>query len=106
MLSFARAAKIAAAWVSVLSEDKAALDRENALALPYGWLFPWNARSFLDDRSKLEEALVGNVPIFVDRVNGELLVTGAHVTVWREAYEKSIPPARLLMRPEPIHWDA
>ncbi len=104
MLSFVQATRIAAAWVAAVTDDTAALDREQVVALPYGWIFPWNSQEFIADRSNWDASLIGNVPIFIDRVNGELLVTGTDLAAWREKYEESLPTARLLMRPEPIRW--
>ena len=112
MLTFSEARRIAEAWVDILTEGSAALDRERTLVKPYGWMFCWNSKAFLANRTMEESALVGNVPIFVDRVNGEVLRVGPFGTAgpdgvhWFAEYEASIPPARLKMTPEQPNWDS
>ena len=104
MLTFKQARRIAEAWIGVITDDQSAIVREGVRTLPYGWIFPWNSKEYLADTSKEENALVGNVPIFVDRVNGEVFVAGPVGLNWQERYEASIPPARLSMSPEQPDW--
>lgn len=112
MLTFSKARRLAEAWVDIVTNGGAALDRDLTLSKPYGWMFCWNSKEFLADRTVEENALVGNVPIFVDRVNGELLCvgpigsTGPRGVHWFSEYEASIPPARLQMSPEQPSWDS
>ncbi|WP_374673692.1 YrhB domain-containing protein [Ideonella sp.] len=106
MVTFVQARKIAEAWVDIVTNGGAAIDRERTKVKPYGWLFCWNSKKYLADRSQEEEALVGNVPIFVDRVNGEVFCAGPMSIDWFVEYEKTIPPARLSMRPEQPNWEA
>ncbi|GLS93880.1 hypothetical protein GCM10007918_11720 [Piscinibacter gummiphilus] len=105
MVTFVQARKIAEAWVDIVSDGSGTLDRERTKVKPYGWLFCWNSKTYLADRSRDEEALVGNAPIFVDRVNGEVYCPGPRSADWFSEYEKTIPPARLGMRPELPDWD-
>jgi hypothetical protein len=112
LVTFSKARRIAEAWIDIVTDGNAALDRDLTIAKPYGWLFCWNSKEFLADRTMEENALVGNVPIFVDRVNGELLCVGPVGSAgprgvrWFAEYEASIPPARLQMTPEQPHWES
>jgi hypothetical protein len=105
MVTFVHARKIAEAWVDILTDGNAAIDRSKTKTKPYGWLFCWNSKKYLSDPANEMEALVGNVPIFVDRVNGEVLFAGPAGIDWFAQYEASIPNARLLMTPELPVWD-
>lgn len=104
MLSFKKARKLAEAWVDIISEGNAAIDRELTQTRPYGWLFCWNSKKYLSDKENSDEWLVGNVPIFVDRVNAEIYAAGPAGIDWFSEYEASIPKARLEMKPEEPDW--
>ena len=104
MLSFKKARKIAESWVEIVTDGDAAIDRELTQTRPYGWLFCWNSKKYLSNRENTELRLVGNVPIFIDRVNGELYVAGPAGIDWFAEYEASIPSARLEMKPEEPDW--
>jgi hypothetical protein len=101
---FSAARKVAECWVSVATDGQAVLDRENVLALPYGWVFFYNSAEFIADRTRLEASLVGNVPILIDRVNGEVLVLGPRYDEQLREIELKLPPARLRMTPETPNW--
>ncbi|MFZ6758285.1 YrhB domain-containing protein [Undibacterium sp. Ji50W] len=105
MRTFVQARRIAEAWVEIMVGGDCAIDISKTKTKPYGWLFYWNSKKYLADPTNHMEALVGNVPIFVDRVNGEVLLAGPAGIDWFAKYEVSIPPARLLMTPEPAVWD-
>ena len=104
MLSFKQACKLAEVWVEIVTDGRAAIDKENIRTRSYGWLFPWNSKEYLADHSNFEASLVGNVPVFVDRFNGEIYVAGPAGIDWFAQYEASIPPARLKMTPELPSW--
>jgi hypothetical protein len=105
MVTFKQARRIAENWVDVVTDGGAAIDRSRTKTKPYGWLFCWNSKAYLATPSDPDAALIGNVPIFVDRVNGEVLAAGPMGIDWFEKYEASIPKARLAMTPEPANWD-
>ena len=100
MVSYSQARKIAEAWVEVMTNGGAAVYHARTRMKPYGWLFCWNSKQYLADPSNEEAALIGNVPIFVDRINGEVLCTSPRINEWFSQYEASIPKARLEMVPE------
>jgi hypothetical protein len=103
-MNFGEARKIAECWVSTVTDDQAILDRENTLALPYGWIFFYNSAQYIADRSKFEHALVGNVPILIDRVNGELRVLGPRYENRLREIESELPQACMRMTPETPAW--
>jgi hypothetical protein len=101
---FSAAKKIAECWISVVTDGQAVLDREKVLALPYGWVFFYNAPEFIADRTKIEFSLLGNVPILIERVNGELRVLSAQYEERLRELELELPAARLRMTPELPSW--
>jgi hypothetical protein len=103
-MNFDKARKIAECWVSTVTDDQAILDRENTLALPYGWIFFYNSAEYVADRIKLEDSLVGNVPILIDRVNGELRVLGPRYKDRLREIESELPQACMLMTPQAPAW--
>ncbi|WP_082524442.1 YrhB domain-containing protein [Pseudorhodoferax sp. Leaf274] len=103
-MNFGTARELAASWVSLATDGTAAIYREKTIALPYGWVFFYNSKEFLADPRKLEASLVGNVPILVDRINGELRVLGLRYTDRLKELERELPPASLQMKPELPRW--
>lgn len=103
-MNFSEARKIAECWVSIVTDDQAILDRANTLALPYGWVFFYKSAEYLDDRSKLEHALVGNAPILIDRINSEVRVLGSRYENRLQEIERELPQACMRMTPETPTW--
>ena len=68
MATFEQAQRLATSWVEVASEGQGALSGR-VLAKPYGWVFFWTSRASL--KAGVND-LIGNSPVFVDRVNLEL----------------------------------
>jgi hypothetical protein len=50
--------------------DELVIVDEQVVEVPGGWVFPYTTRGFLD--GDMEYAVVGNVPIFIDRKSGEM----------------------------------
>jgi len=103
-MNFDAAREIAATWIRMTTDGVAVMHRDKTIALPYGWVFFYNSPEFLADPSNFESALVGNVPILVDRVNGELRVLGLRYTDRLQELERDLPPACLHMKPEVPQW--
>jgi hypothetical protein len=101
-MTYKKAEQLAAAWVEICFDGKAALMLQHTITKPYGWVFFYQSRSFLETQDE-RQMLLGNAPIIVDRVNGEVVVTGTAKPVekYLEEYEAKIPPARLKMTPQP-----
>jgi hypothetical protein len=103
MLSFSIAQSLAAAWVNITTEGRAALVLSSTVAKPYGWVFFYLPSEYMRDPSNHLNQLAGNAPLLVDRINGEIRVLGtARPLEWYlSKYEETLPEAVLLMRPEP-----
>jgi hypothetical protein len=100
-MDFKKAAALATAWVDIVSEGKARIIREATIAKPYGWVFFYQSKDFLDNG--IEAAmLVGNAPIIVNRYTSELRVTG--IALGLDEYEKTLRPACLQGTPQTPSW--
>jgi hypothetical protein len=103
-MNFSEARQIAETWVKVTTGGQAVLYREKTLSLPYGWVFFYNSPTFIAEPTNVDTSLVGNVPILIERVNGELKVLGPRHQERLKQIEKELPPACLLMSPEQAKW--
>jgi hypothetical protein len=103
-MNFAMARQVAEAWVRAVSGDEASIWREKTQALPYGWVFFYNSKEFIADPTNFSEALAGNVPILVERTNGELRVLGPRYEERLSQIEKELPAACMLAKPEQPQW--
>lgn len=103
-MNFSAARQVAECWVSVVTDGDAILDQDNVVTLPYGWVFFYNSAEFIADRTKLEASLIGNVPILIERVNGEVRVLGPRFEERLKEIELELPPAQLRMTPETPKW--
>jgi Immunity protein 35 len=52
------------------------LDFSEVIEFDLGWVFCYNTRKFLSDRSQFSSSLVGNAPFIVSREDGSIHVTG------------------------------
>ena len=98
MPTFAQALELAETWVRVIFGDECVIVKEDTLKRPYGWIFFYQSRAFLAS-GKVGDRLVGNAPILVDRVNGEIRITGTAqpLEAYLARYEAGLPPARMQM---------
>lgn len=103
-MNFSAAKKVAESWVNAVTDGKAVLYREKTLALSYGWVFFYNSPDFIAEPTDLSLSLVGNVPILMERVNGELRVLGPSYQERLKQIERELPSACLLMKPEQPQW--
>ena len=89
-MTYEQAKELAATWVRLVSDNRAELRLEHTMKRPYGWVFFYQGK---------EGRLLGNAPIIIDRVNGELRATGTAEPIgyYLKEYEATIPPARMLM---------
>lgn len=67
-------------------------------------VFFYNSPEFIANPANSSAALVGNVPILIERFNGELRVLGPRYQERLEQIEKELPPACLQMKPEVAQW--
>src|SRR2546421_12720592 len=96
IMTYKKAQQLAAAWVEICFDGKAALMLEHTITKPYGWVFCYQSRSYIETRDE-RQMLLGVSAILVDRVNGEIVVTGTArpIEKFLAEYEAKIPPARL-----------
>jgi hypothetical protein len=106
MMPFSKARRIAETWVDVMMEGTAEIVREAVQAKPYGWIFYYQSSAYLRDRSDMSNALAGNAPFIIDRTNGGLHVlgTGQNFDIRLAAFEKTVPDAVLMAKPESPNW--
>ena len=92
MLSYAKALELAANWVRVVTDGRLQIIEERTITKPYGWVFFYNSPD-------PKVVIAGNAPIIVDRVNGEVRITGTGRALksYLDDYEATLPPARLQM---------
>lgn len=98
MIDEAKAFAIAREYVKSLrwpGIEEMALYEHATLERPFGWVFFYNSRSFMETGDFRDDA-VGNAPIIVDRRDGSIHVTSTAGPLERllEKYEQSRPPDR------------
>lgn len=96
MLTFDECRRLAECWVDTISRGTGTLVDDATLARPYGWVFFYQSKAYLETRD-FSELLAGNAPLIVDRFDGELRVTGTALPVeeYLAKYEATLAPARL-----------
>jgi hypothetical protein len=104
-MDFTKAAALAIAWVDIVCEGNARIVREATIAKPYGWIFFYESKEYLDGGA-ISAALAGNAPIIVNRHTYELRVTGTAKPLehYLVRYEQSLPPASLQVAPQLPRW--
>lgn len=67
---------IAKNWLENIQEssNELCLQLNDTIEKPYGWLFFYNSKHFLET-SDFEYAIAGNAPLFID-INGHIQLTG------------------------------
>ncbi|ERS00619.1 hypothetical protein Q674_14700 [Acinetobacter sp. COS3] len=96
MLTYNQALKLAETWCHVLCGDGVEIVINKVIKKPYGWIFFYQNSTFLTS-DDYQHALIGNAPIIIDRINGEIRVTGTSKSLseYLTDYEATIPKARL-----------
>ncbi|CCE11253.1 hypothetical protein BRAS3843_660061 [Bradyrhizobium sp. STM 3843] len=104
-MDFDKAAALAIAWVDILCGGEARIVREATIAKPYGWVFFYQSKEFLDDGNPSAQ-LAGNAPIIVNRTTCELRLTGTAkpLEYYLTEYEKTLPPISLQQSPQLPTW--
>jgi hypothetical protein len=90
-MDFEQAAALATAWVDIVCVGEARIVGPSTVAKPYGWIFFYQSKEFLDNG--VESArLTGNAPIIVNRNTKELRVTGTArpLADYLEQYERTL----------------
>lgn len=97
LLRYVHAEKIVLTYLDAMFGDKADILREHTIAKPYGWVFFYQSRRWIETR-RTADAIIGGGPIFVNRFNIDVRhVTGAGTDLeqWLKAYESALPPRDL-----------
>lgn len=96
MLTFAQACELAETWVRVTQADGVVIVKESMIKRPYGWLFFYQTSAVLVSGDPLD-ALYGNHPILVNRMNNEIRVIwnrlGDSIETSLAQYEAELPAA-------------
>jgi hypothetical protein len=94
MLPYTKAQKLAETWIELTTDGSCEISQVEDK--PYGWVFYYN------DPNDISTHMAGNAPIIIDRIDGEIRVTGtAYPTeYYLKEYEATLPKARLQMTPE------
>ena len=96
MLTYREAESIAQAEIDFPTPGRRVLLREYTITKPYGWVFFYQSRKYVETRNP-DERLVGNAPFLVDRFDGRIRHKGRGlVEAFLAEYEATLPPERLL----------
>ena len=99
MWTYDKALSVIRAYVAAGTDDGGVVLEDGTLDRPYGWVFFYQTRAYLETRDRMQ-AFAGNAPIIFNRASGELRVTStAHPVDLRE-YEAELPFAQLQMTPQ------
>lgn len=96
MLTYKQAHTLAEAWIHVCRPDGVQIIADKVAKKPYGWIFFYQTSKFLETGDH-QYALIGNAPIIVDRIDGEIRVAGWPLEKSLAQYEATLPRARLEM---------
>ena len=98
MLPYIKALKLAETWVELTTDGSCKISQVEDKS--YGWIFYFNSKDY--DPNDISTHMAGNAPIIIDRIDGEIRVTGtAYPTEhYLKEYESTLPDARLKMTPE------
>jgi hypothetical protein len=98
MLPYAKAKILAETWIELTTDG--ACEISQVEDKPYGWVFHYNTKDY--DSKDIFTYMVGNAPIIIDRVDGELRVTGTAYPTdhYIKEYEATLPESRMTMTPE------
>jgi hypothetical protein len=92
MLNYEKARKLAQTWINLNLEIEAEIIEDETIIKPYGWVFFYQSKSYLETQN-FSDLLLGNSPILIDKINGEIKVFGTarHIEEYLSEYEKTIP---------------
>jgi len=101
MWTYDRALAVARAYVEGVTDGRGVLVESQTLDRPYGWVFFYQSRAFLESGDMLD-AFAGNAPIIFNRLSGEYRVTGTAYPLeqYLQEYEATLAPIVLRMKPQ------
>jgi hypothetical protein len=101
MWTYEKALRVVAAYVEASTEGSGVVLESQTIDKPYGWVFFYEARAFVESGNVLE-AFAGNAPLIFNRTSGEYHVTGTARLIddYIAEYERTLPPLQLQMKPQ------
>ena len=102
MITYAEAEKLVQAQLderTEITQCPMAILHEHTIAKPYGWVFFYQSRAFVEGKNK-NDRLSGNHPFLVDRLDASIVPLGRFQEELAE-YEAKLSPERLAEEPEP-----
>jgi hypothetical protein len=101
MWTYDKALAVARAYVDSLTDGQGVVLEQSVIDLPYGWVFFYQNREFVETGNPSSQ-FAGNAPIIFNGVSGEYRVTGtAHaIQHYLREYESTLPSYMLEMKPQ------
>ena len=101
MWTYDEALAIVRVYVDHATDGRGVVLEEDTLDLPYGWVFFYQNRAYVET-GDVEHAFAGNAPIIFNRLSGEYRVTGtAHpLQHYLREFEATLPAIALQMKPQ------
>jgi hypothetical protein len=101
MWTYDKALSVIRAYVAGATDDMGVVLEDGTLDRPYGWVFFYQSRAYVETRDPMQ-GFAGNAPIIFNRVSGEYRVTGTARPIedYLREYEAALPPAQLQMTPQ------
>ena len=101
MWTYAQARRVIDVYIRESSEDRCVVVGDRTIDKPYGWVFRYDSRAFLETGDR-NQRIPGCAPLIFDRFSGEIRVTGTarDLEGYLADYEASLPPACLSPEPE------
>lgn len=101
MWTYEKALRVVKVYVDASTDGGGVVLEDKTIDKPYGWIFFYQSRKFVESGDPLE-GYAGNAPLIFNRVFGEYRVTGTAHPIERyiEEYEHGLPPAQLAMKPQ------
>ena len=101
MWTYDEALAIVRVYVDHATDGRGVVLEEDTLDLPYGWVFFYQNRAYVET-GDVQHAFAGNAPIIFNRLSGEYRVTGtAHpLQHYLREFEATLPAIALQMKPQ------
>jgi hypothetical protein len=92
------ARRVVEKYVDVVTEGTGVILDDATLDKPYGWVFFYQSRAYIETGDE-SQVLLGNAPVIFNRIRGEYSVTGtAHpIEHYLSDYEAGLPPGELAL---------
>lgn len=75
MWTYEKALSVVRAYVDAMSDGGGVVMEDKTLERPFGWVFFYNSRAYVQS-GNFRDGYLGNAPLIFDRYSGEYHVTG------------------------------